>query len=203
VPEPGTATARKIGAHCEDGTCPSCPSARCRENPPWPVSVSLASHAESIDFSLDLFIREVCPRHLKNSGQVQAISDVGLARWQVNLRFQLNHTCHDRGSVRIAVFSRSSIAPDPPRRPVPHGAHSVLRSFDGTVATRDESEFCFHRLQVGVAAGSVHNGVKVLCTDRTPADGKAKIWSVGCAIHNNLVKDTGVPACDESIPPSP
>jgi len=102
--------------------------------PPWPVSVSLASHAESIDFSLDLFIREVCPRHLKNSGQVQAISDVGLARWQVNLRFQLNHTCHDRGigSYRRfqQVFDRSPIHLDVQFHMVPI---RVLRSFDGTV----------------------------------------------------------------------
>src|SRR6266403_959709 len=53
--------------------------------------------------------------------------------------------------------------------------------------------FCFYRLKVCVATGSVHNGVKLRMQGHRPAAGRnAKIWSVGFAIHDNVVESTAI-----------
>src|SRR3981081_438927 len=54
-------------------------------------------------------------------------------------------------------------------------------------------DFCFYRLKVGVATGSVHNGVKLRMQWHDPAAGRnAKIWSVGLAVHGDVVESTGI-----------
>src|SRR6266478_825646 len=67
----------------------------------------------------------------------------------------------------------------------PH--HRAIRHHPGI------QNFCFYRLKVCVATGSVHNGVKLRMQGHRPAAGRnAKIWSVGFAIHDNVVESTAI-----------
>src|SRR5437879_6213980 len=69
--------------------------------------------------------------------------------------------------------------------PCPH--HRAIRHHPGI------QNFCFYRLKVCVATGSVHNGMKLrMQGDRPSAGRNAKIWSVGFAIHDNVVESTAI-----------
>src|ERR1700686_3033524 len=67
----------------------------------------------------------------------------------------------------------------------PH--HRAIRHHPGI------QNFRSHRLQVGVATGPVHNGVKLRMQWHYPTAGRnAKIWSVSFAVHDNVVESTAI-----------
>src|ERR1700687_3052797 len=52
---------------------------------------------------------------------------------------------------------------------------------------------CFYRLKVCVASSSVHNGVKLRMEGHHPHGGRnAKLWSIGFAVHDNVVESTAI-----------
>src|ERR1700674_2953520 len=162
---------------------------------PSQLGLALASHTERVNLPLYLFGCEVRPRHLKIACQPQAFGKVGLAGRKVKLRLQMNQAGHDRG---IGPYRQLQQVFDLPvfnhhvqDDSMPIG---VCCPYHRAVCHQPRLQnFRFYRLKVCVASGSVDNGVKLRMQGHHPAGGRnAKIWSIGFAIHDNVVESTAI-----------